>query len=94
VVEGKAVLSPEVTRHLVDTVQRPSQDFEEPLSVREMEVLHCLAQGKTTAEIADELMISRNTVKTHIRHILEKLGAENRVEAVSRAMQRGLLKSG
>lgn len=94
VVEGKAVLSPEVTRQLVETVQRPSTEYEEPLSAREMDVLRCLAQGKTTAQIAAELMISQNTVKTHIRHILEKLGAENRVEAVSRAIQRGLLKAG
>jgi len=61
------------------------------LSSREMEVLSCLAQGKTTSQIAGELFISENTVKTHVRHILEKLQASNRAEAVSKATQMGLI---
>jgi DNA-binding NarL/FixJ family response regulator len=66
---------------------------ESGLSTREMEVLECLAQGKTTAQIAGELYISENTVKTHVRHILEKLEASNRAEAVSKAAQMGLIGS-
>jgi len=61
------------------------------LSHREMEVLRCLALGKTTAQIAADLFISENTVKTHVRHILEKLEASNRAEAVSKAAQMGLI---
>jgi DNA-binding NarL/FixJ family response regulator len=61
------------------------------LSDRELEVLYCLAQGQTTAQIASNLFISENTVKTHIRHILEKLESSNRTEAVSKAIQMGLI---
>jgi len=64
---------------------------ESGLSSREMEVLDCLAQGKTTIQIAGKLFISENTVKTHVRHILEKLEASNRAEAVSKALQMGLI---
>ena len=61
------------------------------LSDRELEVLICLAEGQTTLQIANRLFISENTVKTHIRHILEKLEASNRTEAVSKAIQFGLI---
>ncbi len=90
--EGLSVLSPEVTRQVLDAVsfdQNRSPDF--GLSSREMEVLKCLAQGMTTAQISSDLFISDNTVKTHVRHILEKLGASNRAEAVSKAVQLGLI---
>lgn len=62
------------------------------VSRRELEVLECLAQGLTTTQIASRLFVSDNTVKTHIRHILEKLKTSNRAEAVSKATQLGLLK--
>ncbi len=90
--KGDSVLSPEVTRQVLKAVnfdQTRTPDF--GLSSREMEVLQCLAQGMTTAQIASELFISDNTVKTHVRHILEKLEASNRAEAVSKAMQLGLI---
>jgi DNA-binding NarL/FixJ family response regulator len=61
------------------------------LSSREMEVLNCLAQGMTTMQIANTLFISDNTVKTHVRHIMEKLEASNRAEAVSKAIQMGFI---
>jgi len=48
-----------------------------------MEALRCPPHGQTTREISSALFISENTIKTHIRHILEKLGASNRAEAVS-----------
>jgi DNA-binding NarL/FixJ family response regulator len=56
-----------------------------------MEVLRCLAQGMTTTQISNQLFISDNTVKTHVRHIMEKLEAANRAEAVSKATQMGLI---
>ena len=90
---GDSVLSPEVTRQVLKAVnfdQTRTPDF--GLSSREMEVLQCLAQGMTTAQISTDLFISDNTVKTHVRHILEKLEASNRAEAVSKAMQLGLIK--
>ncbi len=90
---GQSVLSPEVTRqvmHAVVGIQTNPPDA--GLSKRELEVLDCLAQGKTTLQIASELFVSENTVKTHVRHILEKLDASNRAEAVSKAAQIGVIK--
>jgi DNA-binding NarL/FixJ family response regulator len=91
--EGKSVLSPEVTRQVMKIVSNMQGYLpDKGLSKRELEVLAQLSQGKTTASISDELFISENTVKTHIRHILEKLEAANRAEAVSKATQLGLIK--
>ena len=89
---GMSVLSPEVTRQVLRAVN-PDQagTADRGLSSRELEVLKCLAGGKTTAQISSELFISDNTVKTHVRHILEKLEAANRAEAVSKAVQLGVI---
>jgi DNA-binding NarL/FixJ family response regulator len=90
--QGMSVLSPHVTRQVlqaVNTEQALNPDV--GLSDREMDVLECLAQGMTTAQIAEELYISENTVKTHVRHILDKLDASNRAEAVSKAIQMGVI---
>ena len=93
VAEGKSVLSPEVTGRVMKAVSNAQgMPAEIGLSKREMEVLECLAQGKTSAQIAADLFITENTVKTHVRHILEKLEAANRAEAVSRAIQLGLIR--
>lgn len=93
VADGKSILSPEVTGRVLKAVSNvrgvPS---EIGLSKREMEVLDCLAQGKTSIQIASDLFITENTVKTHVRHILEKLEASNRAEAVSRAIQMGIIR--
>ena len=90
--QGMSVLSPQVTRQVLRAVSlEQNNPSESDLSHREMEVLLCLAQGKTTAQIAGDLFISENTVKTHVRHILEKLEAANRAEAVSKATQMGLI---
>lgn len=62
------------------------------LSRRETEVLYLMAQCVGTKEIADRLCISYTTVRTHIKHILEKLHAHNKLEAVTLAFQKGLLK--
>jgi len=93
VYQGMSVLSPQITRQVLKaaTSGEQSHSAESGLSAREMEVLACLAQGKTTTQIANELFISENTVKTHVRHILEKLVASNRAEAVSKATQMGLI---
>jgi len=90
---GKSVLAPEVTEKVVQAVSRSqAYPFDTQLSLREMEVLELLAQGKTSSQIAADLFITENTAKTHVRHILEKLEAANRAEAVSRAIQLGLIK--
>jgi len=91
---GMSVLSPQVTRQVLDAISgTPSQLPGVELSSRELDVLQCLAQGMTTSQIAENLVISENTVKTHVRHILEKLDASNRLEAVSKATQSGLIKN-
>lgn len=91
--EGKSVLSPDVTRRVLQMVGSGKDIYAEVgLSKREREVLDCLARGMTTAQVAQELFISENTVKTHVRHILEKLEASNRAEAVSKAIQIGLIR--
>lgn len=61
------------------------------LSKREMEILRLLAKGETTAKIASVLFISKTTVNNHIQHILKKLGAHTRLEAVRRAEQARLI---
>ena len=61
------------------------------LSARELEVLHLMGAGLNNAEIAAELWVSRRTVATHVEHILRKLGAGNRVQAVVRAIAIGLV---
>lgn len=91
VYQGMSVLSPQVTRQVLRAVNSDPARQDGGLSSREMEVLECLAQGMTTMQVANDLFISENTVKTHVRHILEKLEASNRAEAVSKAIQMGLL---
>lgn len=62
-----------------------------PLSMRQVEVLRMVAMGASATEIADELCISEATVRTHVKNILERLGAKNRAHAVALAMCNGLL---
>ena len=63
----------------------------EPLSSRELEVLRLLAAGRRNQEIAEELVVALSTVKKHVTHILDKLGAANRTQATARARALGLL---
>ena len=63
----------------------------ESLTAREEEVLRLMASGCRNGEIADQLGVSIKTVEFHISHVLEKIGARSRIEAVTRARQHGLL---
>jgi LuxR family maltose regulon positive regulatory protein len=63
----------------------------EPLSQRELEVLGLVTQGMSNREIAEELFITVGTVKTHVHHILGKLGTRTRTEAAARARELGLV---
>ena len=93
VADGEGVLSPEVTGTVLRALSRYA--VEEPaalLSDRELEVLTCMVDGLTTQQIATRLFISENTVKTHVRHIFEKLEVSNRAEAVGKAMHAGIIK--
>jgi len=68
-----------------------AQPLPEPLSERELQVLHLLARGASNLEIAQELVITIDTVKCHVSHIFSKLGVQNRVQAVRQARELGLL---
>lgn len=85
---GQPALEPAVAAHLIARVTAPQQA---ELSAREQEVLRLLARGVANKEIASRLGLSANTIKTHLSHIFEKLGARSRTEAVTIAMQRGLV---
>ena len=63
----------------------------EPLTDRELEVLRLLAAGRSNQRIAHDLVVALDTVKKHVTHLLGKLGASNRTEAVARARELGLL---
>ena len=89
---GKSVLAPEVTQPIMRAIMNAGTPVgDKGISKREIDVLDALAKGLTTAQIAALLFVSENTIKTHIRHILEKLDASNRAEAVSKANQLGLI---
>lgn len=92
VMADQSVLSPDVTGTVFKVMRNVGKkELDDPLTEREKDVLKCLAQGLTTAESAEELVISKNTVKTHVRNILDKLDVANRAEAVSVALKRGLI---
>jgi LuxR family maltose regulon positive regulatory protein len=63
----------------------------EPLSERELEVLQLIAEGLSRQEIASQLILSLNTVKTHARNVYSKLGVNNQMQAVGKARGLGLL---
>ncbi len=93
VAEGQGALSPEVTAPVLRALAHYTVSTSLPLlSDRELEVLECMVDGQTTQQMAGRLFISENTVKTHVRHIFEKLEVSNRAEAVGKAMQMGLVK--
>lgn len=93
---GDALLAPEVTRRVLErfaTPQTPTAEpltLAEPLTEREAEVLHLMAKAHSNAEIAAALFIGEATVKTHVSHILQKLGARDRVQAVVLAHRHSL----
>lgn len=92
VLDGNSVLAPEMTAQIFNVMRRlQTARADSLLSEREVEVLRCLSRGLTTLRVASELFISENTVKTHIRHILEKMEVSNRAEAVAKALHSGLL---
>jgi len=90
-VDGKAVIHPTLTRAFIEEVQYVEHRPETPLSRRESQILQRVAYGATTKEVARDLGISAHTVKTHLERIFEKLGANDRAQAVAIALRRGLV---
>ena len=99
VAAGDALLAPSVTRRVIEEFVRQPRGGDPPpalesLTAREREVLQLLAHGRTNAEIASELVVSRGTAKTHVARVLQKLDLRDRVQAVIFAYEHGLLKPG
>ena len=96
VAEGDALIAPAVTKRLIENFIRaappssPSAELQD-LTPREAEVLQRIARGFSNAEIADDLVVSKATVKTHVKHVLAKLGVRDRVQAVVFAYEAGLV---
>ena len=104
VLSGESPLAPELAarllRRLATEVREPangpplkreSARITEPLTPREIEVLELLAQGKTNRQIADDFVLSVGTVKNHVEHIIAKLGASDRTQAVVLALELGII---
>jgi DNA-binding NarL/FixJ family response regulator len=101
VAAGEAVVAPRILKRLLDTFASvlPDPSAQRPrgleaLTDREREVLVQLARGLSNAEIARELSVSETTVKTHVGHVLTKLGLRDRVQAVVLAYETGLVRPG
>ena len=89
---GEAALTRSLTARLLKLMATLEPEGERNLlSEREIEILRLVAAGKSNRLIAEQLLISENTVKYHLKNILQKLGVSNRTEAVTWAIQRGIL---
>ncbi len=86
---GQVQLTPQASAYLLREVRTP--EAKEALTEREREVLLLLAQGYSNQEIGRDLQIAEDTVKTHVKHILAKLGVQSRTQAVLGAMRLGLV---
>jgi DNA-binding NarL/FixJ family response regulator len=97
---GDALLAPSVTRRLIQEFARrpvpggPSSAALQQLTPRERDVLTLIARGMSNLEIAERLFVGESTVKTHVAHVLSKLGARDRIHAVVFAYESGLAQPG
>jgi len=100
VAAGDALLAPSVTRRLIEEFartgppRRPAPAGLDELTPRELEVLRLVARGLSNAEIAEALVLGDTTVKTHVTHVLAKLGLRDRVQAVVLAYESGVVTPG
>ncbi len=94
VADGQAVFDSAVASRIITGRPQGNEDLEEPLSEREMEVLQLMAKGLSNKEIGRSLWIGETTVKTHVSHILRKLGQADRTQAVLEAVKAGLVRLG
>lgn len=91
--EGEAYLHPTIASKLIRELKQPATDkpkTESPLTGREVEILQFVAQGLTNDEIAEKLVVSERTVRTHVSNILAKLQLANRTQAALYALKEGL----
>jgi DNA-binding NarL/FixJ family response regulator len=99
VAQGEALLAPSVTRRLIQEFAQRSRPAKsdaalDDVTSRELEVLKLVARGLSNAEIADALIVSATTVKTHVARLLMKLGVRDRVQLVVLAYETGLVQPG
>jgi DNA-binding NarL/FixJ family response regulator len=99
VAAGDALLAPSVTRRVIEEYAQRSAPVKneaalELLTERELEVLELLATGKSNSELAKHLFLGEGTIKTHVSHVLAKLGLRDRVQAVVFAYESGLVEPG
>lgn len=94
IAQGKGFLAPDVTRPFLSRIGGLADEISarERLTDREREVLEELAQGKSTREMAESLVVAEETIKTHLTHIYQKLGVSDRVQAVALALRQGLVR--
>jgi DNA-binding NarL/FixJ family response regulator len=95
---GESMLDPAVTGKILDQIRRLVEGHQDDdvaeLSEREREVLSLIAEGLTNTEIAERLVLSPNTVRNHVSHVLSKLGLSRRSEAAAFAAKRGIFGDG
>ena len=99
VADGEALLAPSITRRLIaEFARHPPPDAKpaqiEALTTRELQVLKLVARGLSNGDIGMELFLSDATIKTHVRHILAKLGLHDRVQVVVLAYESGVVRPG
>ena len=87
---NRPALGPEVARKLMHDIRNDAPPTENSLTEREVEILQQMALGKTNQKIADDLVLSERTVRTHVTNILAKLGLSNRTQAVLYALREGI----
>ena len=93
VARGEAVLDPAIQHHVLAAVSAPAPELPDELTPREAEVLGLIAEGLTNAEIAERLVVSTATVKSHVNHLFAKIGARDRAQAVVYAYANGLARA-
>ena len=100
VISGQAVIDPAVQHHVVDAIavgpppassDSPARQLPDGLTQREAEVLELIAEGLSNTEIANVLVVSEATVKSHVNHLLAKIGARDRAQAVGYAFRHGVV---
>ncbi|MEM7485872.1 MAG: response regulator transcription factor [Bacteroidota bacterium] len=95
VLEGGSPMSPAIARLIIDSIKQkgvPKSTLDYNLTSREIDVLVSLAKGNSYKMVADDLTISIDTVRTHIKHVYEKLHVQSQGEAISKALREGLIK--
>jgi DNA-binding NarL/FixJ family response regulator len=95
VAAGESLLDSRITRNVIEKLMTPRghQESDDDLTAREREVLALIAEGATNKEIAARLVVSENTARNHVSHILSKLGFSRRSEAAAYAVKKGIARS-